>query len=256
MEKHKVGERDFYSSQAAKLKKDLHSSKRIKSKIRDLAQAIEKVGQLRENEIVLDVGCGISVPPTYFKSKIKYFGVDLSREELKLSEMKGSYVNADAEYLPFKDSCFDQVVSFNMLEHSLHPETILEECKRICKPGGRICVSVPNKKANSFRAVFWNIGKKIKGSSIDENNEFDRVHREYSESELSDLFEDVGLRNSKAEYSSFFPSESLIPLFSKHRRLDSLFSSGFVKIVERVFEKTPIIKGYGGTLVLGAEVDK
>ena len=49
---------------------------------------------------------------------------------------------ADAADLPFEDSSFDTVVSFETLEHVPDPEAVLREFHRVCRKN--IIVSVPN----------------------------------------------------------------------------------------------------------------
>ena len=45
--------------------------------------------------------------------------------------------------LPFKAASFDVVVSLECIEHLLDPDALLEEAKRLLKPGGRIVLSTP-----------------------------------------------------------------------------------------------------------------
>ncbi len=55
-----------------------------------------------------------------------------------------SFVCGDAEKMPFPDSSFDAVVSFETLEHLPHQNDFLREVKRVLKPGGLFAVSTPN----------------------------------------------------------------------------------------------------------------
>ncbi|MFP5318258.1 MAG: class I SAM-dependent methyltransferase [Acidimicrobiia bacterium] len=45
--------------------------------------------------------------------------------------------------LPFKAGSFDVVVSLECIEHLLDPDALLEEAKRLLKPGGRLVLSTP-----------------------------------------------------------------------------------------------------------------
>jgi SAM-dependent methyltransferase len=63
---------------------------------------------------------------------------DINRE-------RPDYVYADMSApLPFDDGHFDTVVCMEGLEHVLNPSAVVAELCRICKPGGRIIVSLPN----------------------------------------------------------------------------------------------------------------
>lgn len=63
---------------------------------------------------------------------------DINRE-------KPDYIYADmSETLPFADHTFDTVICMEGLEHLIQPATLISELCRICKPGGRIIISLPN----------------------------------------------------------------------------------------------------------------
>jgi len=55
-----------------------------------------------------------------------------------------------AHSLPFRDYCFDNVVSIETLEHLSKPQKFLKEITRILKPCGIFIVSTPNKLVSSF----------------------------------------------------------------------------------------------------------
>jgi SAM-dependent methyltransferase len=45
--------------------------------------------------------------------------------------------------LPFRDHAFDVVVSLECIEHLLDPDALLEEARRLLKPGGALVLSTP-----------------------------------------------------------------------------------------------------------------
>jgi len=60
------------------------------------------------------------------------------------------YIVACGENLPFKDGCFDIVISTNTLDHTRAPVAVLNEAYRCLRPGGRLiltacCVSLSEK---------------------------------------------------------------------------------------------------------------
>jgi SAM-dependent methyltransferase len=68
----------------------------------------------------------------------RYVNLDIRR----FSAGEPSLVS-DAHTLPFKDACFDLVVSKDTLEHFLEPWKVTKEVHRVLKPEGRFVVWVP-----------------------------------------------------------------------------------------------------------------
>jgi SAM-dependent methyltransferase len=62
------------------------------------------------------------------------------RANLPIRLMQGA-----SEALPFRDGQFDLVLSVTALEFFSDPERAVSEMMRVCKPGGRVVVSVLNK---------------------------------------------------------------------------------------------------------------
>ncbi|MBI4963476.1 MAG: class I SAM-dependent methyltransferase [Desulfomonile tiedjei] len=56
-----------------------------------------------------------------------------------------SGVVGDAISLPFADASFDAVVSSECIEHTTNPRAAIEEMCRVCRPGGVVCITTPNK---------------------------------------------------------------------------------------------------------------
>jgi SAM-dependent methyltransferase len=55
----------------------------------------------------------------------------------------GAYPEVDMHAMPYPDGSFDVVVHSDTLEHVEHPVHALAECRRILKPGGALCFTVP-----------------------------------------------------------------------------------------------------------------
>jgi SAM-dependent methyltransferase len=58
--------------------------------------------------------------------------------ELEHALFRHTDVSADAHCLPFRDACFDAVVTFNTFEHLYDPVQAAREIERVLKPGGRL----------------------------------------------------------------------------------------------------------------------
>jgi len=94
--------------------------------------------------LVLDVGCGNCV---WNNMNIPTLGIDISDAMLKYntSSMRNFYpLKANILYgLPVKDSSVDIVVITEVLEHFVNYSFLINEIKRVLKPGGVVIGSVP-----------------------------------------------------------------------------------------------------------------
>lgn len=55
----------------------------------------------------------------------------------------GAYPEVDMHAMPFGDRTFDVVIHSDTLEHVQNPIHALAECRRVLKPGGALCFTVP-----------------------------------------------------------------------------------------------------------------
>jgi SAM-dependent methyltransferase len=55
----------------------------------------------------------------------------------------GAYPEVDMHAIPYPDETFDLVVHSDTLEHVENPVHALQECRRVLKPGGALCFTVP-----------------------------------------------------------------------------------------------------------------
>src|SRR5262249_28716654 len=78
---------------------------------------------------------------------VKVTGIDLSREMLDKArarvERRGltnveALLEMDAEAMSFPDATFDKVVAMYVISAVPHPDRLLEELHRVCKPDGEI----------------------------------------------------------------------------------------------------------------------
>jgi SAM-dependent methyltransferase len=102
---------------------------------------------------VLDAGCGCGYGShTMALSGARYVtGIDNSLPTIDFcrryySQRNVTFFPADCLAMPFKNNTFDQVVSFEVLEHVTDYRQYLNECHRVLKPDGLFVVSTPNKR--------------------------------------------------------------------------------------------------------------
>lgn len=95
---------------------------------------------------ILDFGCGDGNSSKYFS---KYFnnseiiGIDVSEQSIKEANQKkiknAGFQSFNGKTIPFEDNQFDVIFTsmvFHHIEHNLH-DSILNEIRRVLKPGGR-----------------------------------------------------------------------------------------------------------------------
>jgi ubiquinone/menaquinone biosynthesis C-methylase UbiE len=102
---------------------------------------------------VLEVGCGAGVDLARFaKGGATVVGVDLSssaidlaRTNFKQQKLAGDFHVADGEALPFEDNSFDLVFAHGVVQYTVNPKRLVEECRRVLKPGGEAIFQVYNR---------------------------------------------------------------------------------------------------------------
>ncbi len=104
---------------------------------------------------VLDAGCGLGGRTVYYAENgcDHIVGIDINEDHIKYANeyaRKKGILNADfvagcLSELPFEDGVFDIIFLNDVVEHISRSILIdaLEECKRVIKKGGRICLEFP-----------------------------------------------------------------------------------------------------------------
>jgi phosphatidylethanolamine/phosphatidyl-N-methylethanolamine N-methyltransferase len=96
---------------------------------------------------ILEVGVGTGISLPEYSPDNRIVGIDLSVEMLRkarkrVAELSLNNVEAlevmDAERLSFPDATFNVVVANHVISTIPHPETGLDECARMLKPGGEM----------------------------------------------------------------------------------------------------------------------
>jgi SAM-dependent methyltransferase len=149
----------FLSRHFQKLNQRYHGPEGDAFAVQELAPVARRF--LPEGGRVLEVGCGYgrnlvalaALPAgTVVGSDVAF--AELARARIERlaplpPEHRGrvSLVRQEALRLPFRDSCFDLVVLWQVLEHLFGEEAkrrTLSECVRVLKPGGHLLVETPN----------------------------------------------------------------------------------------------------------------
>lgn len=101
-----------------------------------------------ERSVVLEVGCGTG----RFSEQIVKLGADLTVLDIGPNLVKEvtrkvscTGVVGDACKLPLSDESFDIVISSECIEHTPFPKQAIREMCRVCRYGGFVCITSPNK---------------------------------------------------------------------------------------------------------------
>jgi SAM-dependent methyltransferase len=102
---------------------------------------------------VLEVGCGAGVDLARFaRGGASVVGVDLSSSAIDLARanfeqqgLTGDFHVADGEALSFEDNSFDLVFAHGVVQYTADPKRLVEECRRVLKPGGEAVFQVYNR---------------------------------------------------------------------------------------------------------------
>jgi SAM-dependent methyltransferase len=102
---------------------------------------------------VLDVGCGAGVDLVRFaRGGARATGVDvadaaiaLAHENVSHQGLAATLAVADGERLPFADDTFDFVYAHGVVQYAAGDRALVDECRRVVKPGGIVFVQVYNR---------------------------------------------------------------------------------------------------------------
>jgi SAM-dependent methyltransferase len=102
---------------------------------------------------VLEVGCGAAVDLARFaRGGARTTGVDVAASAIELAKanfaqqgLAGDFRVADGEHLPFPDGTFDLVYAHGVVQYTPNPQRLVDECRRVLKPGGQAIFQVYNR---------------------------------------------------------------------------------------------------------------
>lgn len=153
---------------------------------------------LAPGDRVLDIGCGEGrhAITAYLMQDVHSVGIDMSLDDIRIACARfDDFRRADANRslslavangtrLPFEDASFDKVICSEVLEHLPNYQAMLEEIRRVMKPGGALAVSVPR---YGPEWICWRLSDgyhEVKGGHV----------RIFQRSELKDAIEARGFR--------------------------------------------------------------
>ena len=103
---------------------------------------------------VLEVGCGrgafaimLATQCPQFKITALDFSqaaIDIAKARANKANSNVTFVQGDAQNLPFSDGAFDLVISCECMEHVPEPRAMAAEFYRVLRPGGHFCLTTPS----------------------------------------------------------------------------------------------------------------
>jgi ubiquinone/menaquinone biosynthesis C-methylase UbiE/peptidoglycan hydrolase CwlO-like protein len=168
---------------------------------------------------VLDIASGEGYGSAYLSQVANsVIGVDIDRECINFSRKKyGSISNLEfvvgsCDAIPLASESIDIVVSFETIEHHDNHDEMMQEIKRVLKPGGVLVISAPNRLTYS---------ENPKSASANPNNQF-HVNEPYEYqfiSLLSRYFKNIKLYGQRLAIGSL-----IFPVSSKNNFCSSIAS--------------------------------
>lgn len=101
----------------------------------------------KSGDRVLEVGVGTGLSIDHYPDGVEVVGIDVSPEMLEHAKAR---VNGnadrvtlqvmDAQAIDYPDNSFDKVVAMYVVSVAPDPKKVIEEMKRVCKPGGDLFI--------------------------------------------------------------------------------------------------------------------
>lgn len=103
----------------------------------------------RPGDRILEVGVGTGLSLPLYPSQVQVTGIDISPEMLARARARCERARLaqvvaleqmDAEHMRFPDDSFDKVVAMYVASVVPHPARLVDEMRRVCRPGGELYV--------------------------------------------------------------------------------------------------------------------
>lgn len=109
---------------------------------------VVEIMNCQAGELALDVGVGTGLALNFYPPHTMVVGIDLSSHMLAVAKKQVAkrctnhvcLLNMDAQNLCFPDNTFDKVAAMYVASVVPHPKEMIDEIKRVCKPGGDIFI--------------------------------------------------------------------------------------------------------------------
>lgn len=110
--------------------------------------------QIKKEDIVLDIGCGVGKDALHCAKIAKsVVAFDISQNDIEIAKKQSlkakirniKFIVFDAEKkLPFQNKSFSKILMFDVIEHVSNGEKLIKEAKRVLKDSGKILLLTDN----------------------------------------------------------------------------------------------------------------
>ena len=181
------------------------------------------MAKLRPGFRVLDLGCGtgtLAIMAMRSEPGISVVGIDGFPAAIEIARGKAARNGVAIEFhlglaqqLPYRDRCFDRVLSTLTFHHLTRQGKIeaLAEIVRVLKTGGELHVADFGRPANLLMRAAFSLVRRFDGVETTEDN---------VEGRLPDMIEEAGLENVR-ETGSYSTIVGTIRLYSASRPLEN-----------------------------------
>ena len=219
---------------------------------------------LRENSIILDVGCGlgfVGAKLAEFVPKGKVIGIDLDRKLIELAEKRANnrrirnldFRVGNAYELPIGDNSVDLSICQTLMMHLEEPLKGIKEMQRVTKTGGHVVAIEPDFSSISF----FDTAYETMNLSLEERSKLWRLERiiTVGKRKLGRGDNDIGLRVPYLFFKSGLHLLDvrcldkvlwLIPLYEGHELEMKHLQIPPDELIEQLDMKTEFLAG-GGT---------
>ena len=193
---------------------------------------------------ILEVGCGVGIDLLRFAREgaratgvdLSPAAVDLARKNFVQNNQRADLRVMDGEHLQFEDNQFDMVYAHGVLQYTANPVQMLNEIKRVLKPGGHAIVMVYN------RLSWLNLMRKVTKVSLE--HEDAPVLRKFSIGELKKMLRIFPRARIVVER---FPVKTRLHSGLKAKLYNSMFVGTFNSLPR------PLVRRFGWHIMAFAE---
>lgn len=227
-----------------KLENDPEKLKKFAAMAEARAKDIFESGHLeeefKEGDKVLYIGAGTGHVPKYIEDKTGVEIVKVDLKDIRTSDTKDAkFIEANARRLPFPDNSQDTICLFDMLHHTKNQQEILQEARRVLKPGGKLLIledTIPESFKKGVTTMKGLVGKM--DDAFNKQPKGVNPHNYHSVSDWELMLHNEGLdvdaNDTKSWYwgpADFLP-EAVRPKRPEERTVARPFESTLLKVIK------------------------
>jgi 2-polyprenyl-3-methyl-5-hydroxy-6-metoxy-1,4-benzoquinol methylase len=208
-------------------------------------QLLNSITKTLSSGKIIDLGCAQANFAISLAGKnYEMVGLDLRRTFIQYAKLKVeeeekknlNFIVGNIECLPINSESFDGIILGELLEHTSKPEMIIDEAKRILKPGGYLFITTPNGERLTLNRIrTYNDMKSLQRSWKRIEFAPDTHVFEFLKDELYQLILASNLELISLKHNCL--ARSLIPIF---RNIPLPIS--FLRKIEKIFVGIPLIQ--------------